>query len=88
MTMMKKMATVCLLSAMFSSCALAATDTTSSSSTENQSLAAAWCEKKSGKVYIIKTGTIKAGKAVTTNKCLLPSGELVEIWALYKRDHK
>ncbi len=87
--MIKNAATICLLAAIFSRCALAESNTTSSSSSsDNQSLAAAWCEKKSGKVYIIKTGAIKAGKAVTSTKCLLPSGELVEIWALYKRDHK
>lgn len=84
--MIKKTATVCLLAYIFSGCALA-DSSTSSSSSDSQSLAAAWCEKRGGKVYGIKPATTKATNK-NISKCLLPSGELVEIWALYKRDHK
>ncbi|WP_349825811.1 DUF333 domain-containing protein [Brenneria populi] len=55
-----------------------------SSKSEIVNLAAAYCEKKGGKVVTIKS-TNASGKST---KCLLPSGEFIEQWKLYKRDHR
>ncbi|MFE8048562.1 hypothetical protein RBA64_16760 [Brenneria goodwinii] len=68
----------------------AASEQSSTSSKTTQSLAVAWCEKRGGKVFAIKSANVNVANITNknNNKCLLPTGELIEIWALYKRDHK
>lgn len=61
---------------------------TSTSSSDSNNLAVAWCEKKGGKVFQIKSATVNNVNSAKNNKCLLPTGELVDIWTLYKRDRK
>lgn len=43
--------------------------------------ASVYCHQQGGKLSLIKT------KEGTTGYCTLLSGELVEEWALYRRDH-
>ncbi|MCG8708914.1 DUF333 domain-containing protein [Brenneria sp. 4F2] len=78
---MKKTVAICLAIS-FSSGGIAAD--VQSSKSEIVNLATAYCENKGGKVVTIKS-TNTSGKST---KCLLPTGEFIEQWKLYKRDHK
>lgn len=44
--------------------------------------ASVYCEKMDGKLNIVK------GPDGESGYCTLPSGERIEEWALYRRDHK
>ncbi|MBP2198944.1 DUF333 domain-containing protein [Pantoea cypripedii] len=44
--------------------------------------ASVYCHDKGGKLSLISSN------GQTTGYCTLPSGELIEEWALYHRDHK
>jgi len=43
--------------------------------------AADWCQQSGGKLSLLQT------EKGMTGYCTLPSGELIEQWALYHRDH-
>lgn len=80
--MIRKKTVAVFLALSFSSGCIAASNQSSTSGIVN--LASAYCEKKGGKVVTIKSASA-SGKST---KCLLPSGEFIEQWKLYKRDHK
>ncbi|MCL2899841.1 DUF333 domain-containing protein [Brenneria tiliae] len=80
----------CMLTALFSvACAAADSQQSVTKTTSGvQNVAAAWCEKKGGKVITIKTNARSATSTGRATKCLLPSGELIDQWKLYKRDNE
>ncbi|QTF07986.1 DUF333 domain-containing protein [Brenneria izadpanahii] len=84
-----RVATVCVSASLFSAgCAAADSQQSVTKITSAvQNVATDWCEKKGGKVVTIKTNVKSATSTGRTTKCLLPSGELIDQWKLYKRDN-
>lgn len=79
---MRRLTLACIAVCATSACVAAGTDPAPKAEAGLANPASVYCVDQGGTLIPVETS------AGTSNDCLLPSGERIDEWELYRRDHK